>query len=89
MTLTFLSPLLPHDLDVMSRPVTYLTFDVKATDGGSHAVQLMDATSGILTVNDPKQAVTWAREDSGPAPAPQDGVAGPKVPRPPRRRHPH
>src|SRR5580658_4706782 len=39
-TLTFLTPLLPHDLDLMSRPLTYLTWSVRSTDGQPHAVQL-------------------------------------------------
>ena len=64
-TLTFLTPLLPHDLDLMGRPVTYLTWDVRSTDGAAHAVQLLDATSGLLAVNDPAQPVTWGREAAG------------------------
>ena len=33
LALTFLSPLLPHDLDVLARPVTYITWEARATDG--------------------------------------------------------
>src|SRR5690349_8943833 len=40
LTLTFLTPTLPHDLDVMSRPVTYVDFQVASTDGASHDVAL-------------------------------------------------
>ena len=40
-TLAFLTPLLPHDLDVMGRPVTYLTWDVRSTDG-AHARRAAD-----------------------------------------------
>src|SRR5882757_3782489 len=39
-TMTFLTPALPGDLDVLSRPVTYLTFSVKSSDGGAHGVQV-------------------------------------------------
>ena len=35
--LTFTTPVLPDDLDLFARPVTYLTWDVQATDGGEHA----------------------------------------------------
>src|SRR5271154_4716295 len=35
-TLTFTSPRLPHDLDVLSWPVTYLTWSVRSTDEKSH-----------------------------------------------------
>ena len=64
-TLSFLTPLLPHDLDVMGRPVTYLTWDVRSTDGATHAVQLVDATSSQLVVDSFSQPVTWGREPAG------------------------
>ena len=63
--LSFLTPLLPTDLEVMSRPVTYLTWEIKATDNQSHDVQLLDTTSGLLTVNKPEQHVTWSSETAG------------------------
>jgi hypothetical protein len=63
--LSFLTPLLPNDLDVMSRPVTYLTWEVRSTDNQPHAVQLFDSTSGLLTVNKPDQKITWSTEKAG------------------------
>jgi hypothetical protein len=63
--LSFLTPLLPSDLDVMSRPVTYLTWEVSSTDGQAHAVQLFDSTSGLLTVDKPNQKITWSTEKAG------------------------
>jgi hypothetical protein len=63
--LSFLTPLLPHDLDLMGRPLTYLTWDVRSTDGATHAVQLLDGTSALLTVNTPAQTVVWGRETAG------------------------
>ena len=39
LTLTFLTPALPDDLDILSRPVTYLTFALQAVDGKTHDVQ--------------------------------------------------
>ncbi len=35
-SLTFTTPLLPHDLEVLSWPVTYLTWSVRAVDGKNH-----------------------------------------------------
>jgi hypothetical protein len=64
-TLTFLTPLLPHDLDLMSRPLTYLTWQVRSTDGQTHNVQLLDSTSSELAVDNEKRAVTWGRESAG------------------------
>ncbi len=60
-TLAFMSPLLPHDLDVLTRPVTYLTWDVKAVDGKSHDVQLYLEASGEWAVNSADQQVQSAR----------------------------
>ncbi len=58
---TFLTPALPFDLDILSRPVTYLTWDVRSTDNGQHDVVVyFDASSQIAT-NIPEQRVTWSR----------------------------
>jgi len=38
--LTFLTPALPDDLDVLSRPLTYLSFDLRSTDGKNHSTRL-------------------------------------------------
>ncbi len=40
LTLTFMTAALPEDIDVLSRPVTYLTYDFKATDGKTHEVSV-------------------------------------------------
>lgn len=59
--LTFLSPLLPHDLSVLARPVSYITWKVKSIDGQPHAVSLYFDITGEWTVNDPSQEIVWAR----------------------------
>lgn len=63
--LTFLTPALPDDVDLLSRPVTYLTYDCQATDGQAHAVAFYLDARAELTVNEPAQAVTWGRESVG------------------------
>jgi Domain of unknown function (DUF4965)/Domain of unknown function (DUF1793)/Domain of unknown function (DUF5127)/Domain of unknown function (DUF4964) len=55
--LTFTTPALPDDLDLLSRPVTYVTYDASATDGKGHDVNVTFTASGELTVNDPGQQV--------------------------------
>jgi len=57
LTLTFMTPALPEDIDLLSRPVTYLTWDFVATDGHSHEVALYFEVNGELTVNEPRQEV--------------------------------
>jgi len=60
-TLTFLTPALPQDLELLSRPATYLIWDVAAADGRPHDVQLyFDAASSIV-VNDATQPVDVSR----------------------------
>jgi hypothetical protein len=63
--LTFMTPSLPDDLDVLARPLTYLTWEVTSTDGREHAVSIYDSTSALLTVNAPSQKVEWKREAFG------------------------
>jgi hypothetical protein len=58
-SLTFTSPLLPNDLDLLSRPVTYVTWNIAAADGQSHEVQLYFDCGSELAVNNTEQAVAW------------------------------
>jgi hypothetical protein len=62
---TFMSPLLPADLEVMSRPVTYLTWEASATDGRAHQVSLYFDCTAELAVNTTDQRVTWTRARVG------------------------
>jgi hypothetical protein len=65
LSLTFMSPLLPQDLDVMSRPVSYLTWEAQSTDGREHRVQLYFDCTAEFVVNTTDQKVTWARSKVG------------------------
>ena len=60
-----MTPSLPDDLDVLARPLTYLTWEVRSADGAEHAVSIYDSTSALLTVNEPAQKVEWKREAMG------------------------
>jgi hypothetical protein len=64
-TLTFMTAALPHDLEVLSRPVTYITWSIRSIDGVPHAVSIYDSVSGLLSVNDADEKVTWGREKIG------------------------
>jgi hypothetical protein len=63
--LTFMSPLLPADLEVMSRPVTYLTWEARAVDGREHNVSLYFDCTAELAVNTAEQKVVWGRARAG------------------------
>ncbi|MEO8860236.1 MAG: DUF4965 domain-containing protein [Ginsengibacter sp.] len=56
-TITFTSPLLIKDLDILSRPVSYITYSVKANDGKTHDVKIYFGASGNLATNVPSQKV--------------------------------
>ena len=58
----FLTPELPQDMALMSRPVTYLSWQVKSLDGRRHDVTLYLDAAGTLAVNDPGEEVTWSRD---------------------------
>jgi hypothetical protein len=64
-SLTFTSPLLPDDLEVMSRPVTYLTWDVRAIDGRAHQVSLYFDATAEFAVNTTYEKVVWSRLRAG------------------------
>ena len=57
LTLTFMTPALPDNLDVLSRPVTYLRFTARATDGATHEVAFYQDVAAEIAVNEPKQQV--------------------------------
>lgn len=65
LALTFTTPSLPEDIDLLSRPITYVTYVVSATDGKKHDVRLYFEASAELAVNTPDQAVTAAVEQDG------------------------
>ena len=69
LTLTFLTPSFPDDLDVLSRPATYLTWDLASADGSGHDVSLYFDASSELAVNTADQPVTWGRFRLGDATA--------------------
>lgn len=60
---TFTTPMLPNDYALISRPVTYLTFEVHSTDGKQHDVALYFDATAEWCVNKPDQKVTWERSE--------------------------
>ena len=57
----FLSPVLPSDPEVMSRPVTYITMTAHSQDATPHSVQLLLAADLSLAVDTGTQEVIWSR----------------------------
>jgi hypothetical protein len=65
LTATFFTPALPDDLDVLSRPVTYLSWTIRSADGHRHAVQLYFDASAQLAVDTDQQSVVWGTSRVG------------------------
>ncbi len=64
--LVFLTPAIPSDLEVLARPVTYMTFLVRSLDGQKHDVQFYADADADITVNDARaQQVSWERASKG------------------------
>ncbi len=59
--LKFLSPLLVDDLDLVSRPLSYVSWTVKSLDGSKHEVEIYVDISGAASINKRGQKVTWEK----------------------------
>src|SRR5579875_704548 len=65
LTLTFTTPALPEDVAILSRPVTYLTWETRSSDDKSHEVAVYFDSSMLPAVNTPDQKVVWSSEKMG------------------------
>jgi len=54
---TFTSPLLIRDLEMISRPVSYVTYKVKSNDQKKHQVKVLFSASSDLAVNTSSQEI--------------------------------
>lgn len=59
--MTFLTPALPYNMDVLSRPVTYILWQARSIDGKAHQVSLYLDASAEWAVNTTDQQVAWSR----------------------------
>lgn len=57
LNLEFVSPLLPDDLDLLSRPVNYVNYQVASNDGKKHDVQIYFEATPEWAVNELSQEV--------------------------------
>ena len=78
-TLTFLTAALPHDLEVFSRPLSYITWNVHAVDGAKHEVSVYNSTSSELVVNKNNELVEWSRLKAGNLTALRVGTQAQKI----------
>jgi hypothetical protein len=79
LTMEFVTPAIPNDLELLSRPVTYVVFGVQSTDGRDHDVSLYFDAASQLAINAPGEDVTWARLKMGDLAVLRAGSANQKV----------
>ncbi len=63
--LTFFTPTILSDLDILSRPVTYISFTARSIDGASHNdVSVLLDVNPLIAVNGNGEAVTFSRNQT-------------------------
>lgn len=65
--LMFTTPALPMNIDILSRPTTYINCEVAATDNKTHEVEFYFDAGGELTTNEGDQEVTGEAVSMGNA----------------------
>jgi len=63
--LTFFTPAFPEDLEILSRPVTYLTWHVHINDGKKHEVSVLLDIDPRIAVDKDYEPVVWGRSRAG------------------------
>jgi hypothetical protein len=62
-SITFTSPLLVKDIDILSRPVTYIGWKIESADKKAHTIQVYFDCGAELSVNKTDQAIGWEQPD--------------------------
>jgi hypothetical protein len=65
LNLTFLTPALPDDVEILSRPITYVTWEFQATDDKSHQVALSFDANPEIAVNQRDQKTVTTNYTQG------------------------
>ncbi len=62
---SFFTPTILSDLEVLSRPVTYISFTTKSIDGRAHSdVSVLLDVDPVIAVNAPGESVTYSRNQT-------------------------
>ena len=61
----FMSPLLLDDLELLSRPASYVFFSTRSLDDAAHRVEVYLDMTSQWAVNVPHQKVVWQRQEHG------------------------
>ena len=64
-TMSFLSPVIAEDMDLVSRPLTYVTWSFVSKDNRNHNAEIYFDVSGLATVDQKRQQVVSDQKDLG------------------------
>lgn len=62
--LAFFTPAFPNDLELLSRPITYLTWEATSNDGVVHQISVLLDVDPQIAVNDSGQSVVASRNQT-------------------------
>lgn len=62
--LSFLSPLLVEDMDLVTRPLSYVSWSFTSKDKKTHTAEIYIEISGLASVDNKSQQVGWSRQSS-------------------------
>ncbi|VDB91944.1 unnamed protein product [Peniophora sp. CBMAI 1063] len=65
LTVSFLSPIEPGDFVRQSMPFSYVSFEARALDDQSHAVEVYSDISGEWSSGDRSHAISWTTDSTG------------------------
>ena len=60
---TFMTPLLPNDLKLLSRPVSYISYKIKSIDSKKHNCTIYMDVSALMAVNSPDDTVVFTKHN--------------------------
>jgi hypothetical protein len=66
LSLTFMTAALPESIDLLSRPVTYVTYVFSAMDGREHEVGIVFDANGEISRNNPSQELVCSASGGAP-----------------------
>jgi hypothetical protein len=62
--LDFTAPLLPNDIEVFSRPLNYISYEISSLDGETHEVEInFETAPGPISAAEPYSAEIYAKND--------------------------
>ena len=62
--MNFLSPVLAEDMDLVTRPLSYISWSFTSKDKKAHTVEIYFDISGLASVDNKSQKIGWSRQNN-------------------------